>query len=255
LELLNVGGEPKLTEREIEALRQWLDARIDDSCLTMKWEQRKVRELLATIAEADGEADFDTRQKVAANGGEDDKVVYGFRSKGAYFEVRFEGESGLVPADLAGTRYVAELLLHKNTPIRAIDLRGGVDLSERNFENELTDAKESRDRCRDRAAQLAKELKEAIEARDEPRQERIRRDLTEIEAEVRRLTGLGGRPRPNGKDPEKSAANSVKESLDLFRKKCRENWNLPRFAQHLESIETGGDVCYHPASPQPDWEF
>jgi len=79
----------------------------------------------------------------------------------------------------------------------------------------------------------------------------------EIEALNKRIgemTGLGGKLRRT--DLSERLGKTVSKSIDLIIKKCKEKYNLPKLAAHLdESIERGRSCSYRPANPIPDWKF
>jgi len=63
------------------------------------------------------------------------------------------------------------------------------------MEHDKTEAKESIEKCQERGTEIAKEMKEAHDAKDEPRETRLLTELEQIKNEIDSYRGLGGRVR------------------------------------------------------------
>jgi hypothetical protein len=176
-----------------------------------------------------------------------------FRLSSAFYEVRYEGESGTIPANLAGARYVAELLQHPHTFRKATELRRSVESAD----SGRTDSDEYREalrKCHEELERTKADIEEASRGGNEAEKAELVRKQESINAEVRRLSGLGGKARH--RNPDDSARVSVTKSINLIIQKCREEYNLPRFSRHLDdAIETGSKCAYRPSNPAPEWQF
>jgi len=65
-ELLWVGGHPQLLEHERRALERWSEAPVDEDSLTIRWSQRKIRELLMA-SQSPPSLEFGTGRAAAAS--------------------------------------------------------------------------------------------------------------------------------------------------------------------------------------------
>jgi hypothetical protein len=162
-------------------------------------------------------------------------VRYLFRKVGANFRVRFDGEMGDIPTSLRGSEYVFALLQRPNTAMRAVELRGGVETSERNDKHDRAEQASAIEMYKETAVEIHDEILEARESRDQPRVERLQKDLERIAAEVASLKGLGGRTRSRERSSD-SPRVSVYQSLQILFKNCRQKYNLPRLATHLNRL-------------------
>ena len=106
------------------------------------------------------------------------------------------------------------------------------------------------------AERLYAELEDAITAKDEPKEVRLREDLEQIAKEVQKRKGLGGQIRVPEDDNVASAHSSVTQAIKRLVDNCRTDYNMPQLAKHLdEFIDTGTNVVYRPPDPAPDWKF
>jgi hypothetical protein len=178
---------------------------------------------------------------------------YLFRDRGAIYEVRFEGESGTIDARLAGAKHISELLQHPHAFYEATDLCGAV-ASVDSGQTDQNEAKEPLRKCKERLADIDTALDEAKEQYNTVDIDLLERERGQILAEVGRLAGLGGAVRRA--TPNESSRIAVRGRIRRVITNCREKYNLPRFAEHLDrSIETGNQCAYRPADPAPAWHF
>jgi hypothetical protein len=99
---------------------------------------------------------------------------------------------------------------------------------------------------RRRLADLDDELDDAVVRGDVERQSKRSAERDALIAELKRATGLGGRPRRSGSPAEKARLNvtrTIRHAIaDLSAR-------VPEIAEHLdESIVTGVSCCYQPLS-------
>ncbi len=116
---------------------------------------------------------------------------------------------------------------------------------------EVVDARALR-AYRDRLRELATDRREAEQDGDLSRLAAIDAEHAEIEAELTRVTGLGGRTRRSGGSTErarKAVYNRIRASIKRI---DREH---PELARHLDrAIQTGTTCAYHPEQPI-GWRF
>ena len=97
---------------------------------------------------------------------------------------------------------------------------------------------------RRRLAQLDDELDDAAVHGDAPRQAKRSAERHALIAELKRATGLGGRPRRSGSPAEKARLNvtrTIRHAISELSTK------VPELAEHLDkSIVTGVSCCYEP---------
>ena len=180
---------------------------------------------------------------------------YVYRDCGAYYKVRFEDESGLIEAKLSGARYIHELLHHPNETYQAVDLRGSVNADDE-LSSDRRQLMQALQECNKRLQSIKGEMDKAEKNDDLAAVSRLQKEKKDIESEIRRLTGKGGRLRTPS-NPREAARVAVSQSIKLVRDKCKTKYRLPRFAQHLEDkIDPSGTTyTYRPADPPPDWGF
>lgn len=166
------------------------------------------------------------------------------RPENGTWHIEFDGTELHVP-DLKGLWHLRWLLARPHQPVPALLLMGA--WSDEPLPSADTGPvldREALRQYRQRLAELDDEL-DALAARDDVRQvvERsAERDA--LVAELKRATGLGGRPRRSGSPAEKARVNvtrTIRHSIaDLATR-------APQLAAHLdESITTGVSCCYEP---------
>jgi len=97
---------------------------------------------------------------------------------------------------------------------------------------------------RRRLAQLDDELDTAALRGDRTRQAERTAERTALIEELKRATGLGGRPRRSGSPTEKARVNVTRTIRHAIRELAS---RAPDLAAHLEeSIVTGVSCCYEP---------
>jgi hypothetical protein len=178
---------------------------------------------------------------------------YVFHFHGAVYDVRFEDESGRIDAALAGAGYICRLLQQPRIALKATELIGAV-ASLDSGQADQAQNQESLRKLRKRRTELMQDLPASNAPEYPVEYEEVRPEVEEIDAEIRHLTGLGGKARRNR--PNDSARVTATKSIRLVIDKCRTEYSLPRLAEHLdEHIHTGVECIYSPPDPLPIWQF
>jgi AAA ATPase domain len=170
--------------------------------------------------------------------------------------LRREGENWVLTAgaetarlrDTRGMGYLRSLLASPGREIASLDLvAGGVGLAGGRSEPTLDAA--GRKAYRRRLAALDDELARADAAGDAHRAERVEDERRTLIAELRRGTGLGGRPRAVAAEDERARVNVTRALRAAVE---RIAMAAPRAGGHLESsIRTGRACRYEPSVGGP----
>jgi predicted ATPase len=166
------------------------------------------------------------------------------RPESGVWRIDFEGTSTHVP-DLKGLWHLRELVSRPHEFVTALALIGAS--SEEPVPQGDTGPVLDRDALRAyrrRLAELDDDLDDAAIHGDAGRQVPLTAERAALIAELKRATGLGGRPRRSGSPAEKARLNvtrTIRHAIaDLSTK-------VPGLAAHLdESIVTGVSCCYQP---------
>ena len=166
------------------------------------------------------------------------------RPEGGVWHVVFKGANAHVP-DLKGLWHLRELVCRPHEFVSALALIGAsseVPIP-RGDTGPLLD-REALRQYRRRLAELDDDLDNAVVQGDTGRQAQRIAERDALIAELKRATGLGGRPRRSGSPAEKARLNvtrTIRHAIaDLSTK-------VPELAEHLdESIVTGVSCCYQP---------
>ena len=166
------------------------------------------------------------------------------RPEGGVWRIDFNGTNVHVP-DLKGLWHLRELVSRPREFIPALALIGATSEEPlpRGDTGPLLD-REALRQYRRRLAELDDELDDAAVHHDADRQAKRSAERDALIAELKRATGLGGRPRRSGSPAEKARLNvtrTIRHAItDLSTK-------VPDLAAHLdESIVTGVSCCYEP---------
>lgn len=184
-----------------------------------------------------------------------------FRREGKMWRVRFDGREVVVP-DEAGMVYLFHLL---STPERDVDvvallsLRSAPRRQRRPSDAETADLQpggrtaepimppKDRARLRQRLKELAAARSVAEQAGNDVELALIDKEVAEIERELERTTGRGGKPR-TFQDERGKARQSVSRAIDRARKTIRDA-HMP-LGRHLHVfIKTGWSCSYRPVPP------
>jgi hypothetical protein len=147
--------------------------------------------------------------------------------------------------DLKGFWHIRELVARPHQPVPALSLIG----ASTDEPIASADAGPMLDRqalrqYRQRLAQLDDELDAAVMRDDAARQSDLSAERDALIAELKRATGLGGRPRRSGSPAEKARLNvtrTIRHAITDLASRA------PELAAHLdESIVTGVSCCYEP---------
>jgi hypothetical protein len=166
------------------------------------------------------------------------------RPEGGVWRIDFNGKSVHVP-DLKGLWHLRELVSRPRESVPALALIGA-SIEEpipRGDTGPVLD-REALRQYRRRLADLDDELDDAVVHGDAEREAKRSAERDALIAELKRATGLGGRPRRSGSPAEKARLNvtrTIRHAItDLSTK-------VPELAEHLdESIVTGVSCCYEP---------
>ena len=166
------------------------------------------------------------------------------RPEGGVWHIEFNGTNIHVP-DLKGLWHLRELVARPHQPVPALSLIGAssdVPIP-RGDAGPMLD-REALRQYRQRLAELDDELDHAALHRDAKRLAKRSAERDALIAELKRATGLGGRPRRSGSPAEKARLNvtrTIRHAItDL-------STTVPELAAHLDaSIVTGVSCCYEP---------
>ncbi|MYS23358.1 hypothetical protein GA0115240_152226, partial [Streptomyces sp. DvalAA-14] len=150
--------------------------------------------------------------------------------------------------DGRGVRYLAALLAAPGQEIAALDLvAGGAGLRVPDPDPVLDET--ARSSYRRRLAELARQLDAADRAGDLDRARSAQAERTALLAELRRATGLGGRPRAQAGETERARVNATRA---LWTTVKRVESAAPLAGAHLRaSLRTGRFFRYQPAPGGP----
>jgi hypothetical protein len=172
------------------------------------------------------------------------------------WSLRPDGEDWLLEAgpervrlrDGRGLHYLHALLAAPGTEIPALDLAAdGPGLADTGSEPLLDAA--ARDAFRRRIRELDRELAAADRAGDPAAAKRADAERQELVGELRRATGLGGRPRRAAADAERARVNVTRTIRAAIE---RITAAAPMAGAHLQaSIRTGTACRYQPAAGGP----
>jgi tetratricopeptide (TPR) repeat protein len=172
-------------------------------------------------------------------------AIHGWKRSGSNWRVRY-GDAEARYRDSLGMAYLATLLSQPGEPIHVLDLTARRSEAGASDSGELLDHK-GRAQVRARMLELAAELEEAEAAHDLGRTETLGTELHQLEEELARALGLGGRARRMG-DPVERARKAVYNRIQAALKNL--DAELPELAQHLRhSVRTGRTCVYAPEAP------
>jgi tetratricopeptide (TPR) repeat protein len=151
--------------------------------------------------------------------------------------------------DGRGLHYLRALLAAPGSDIPALDLAAGRPGLAPSHSGPLLDAT-ARNTYRHRIRQLDDDLAAADRAGDSPAAEKAHRERQALISELRRVTGLAGRPRRASADAERARVNVTRT---LRATSARIEMAAPIAGAHLASSIRTGTVCrYQPAPGGPD---
>lgn len=166
------------------------------------------------------------------------------RPNGGVWQVEWEGTSAHVP-DLKGLWHLRELVARPHQPLTALSLIGAsseVPLA-RGDAGPMLD-REALRRYRQRLEELDGELDRAALHDDAKRLATLDDERDALIAELKRATGLGGRPRRSGSPAEKARVNVTRTIRHAITQLATA---APELAAHLDaSIVTGVSCSYEP---------
>jgi predicted ATPase len=169
------------------------------------------------------------------------------RPEGGVWRIEFNGTEVHVP-DLKGFWHLRELVCRPGEFVPALALVGASanEPMPRGDTGPVLD-REALRQYRRRLAELDDRLDDAGVRGDLQRQEQWTAERDALIAELKRATGLGGRPRRSGSPAEKARLNvtrTIRHAISEL------STRAPELAAHLdESIVTGVSCCYEPRTP------
>lgn len=166
------------------------------------------------------------------------------RPEGGVWQVEFNGTNVHVP-DLKGFWHLRELVNRPGEFVPALALIGAI--SEEPLKGGDTGPlidREALKKYRSRLAELDDDLDDAALRGDTGRLEKCTAERDALIAELKRATGLGGRPRRTGSPAERARLNVTRTIRHAI---AELSSRVPELAEHLdESIVTGVSCCYEP---------
>ena len=161
------------------------------------------------------------------------------------WRIEFNGADVHVP-DLKGLWHLRELVARPHQPIPALSLIGAaIDIPLPTADTGPVLDQQALIQYRRRLADLDDELDAAALRGDTARQAKCSAERDALIAELKRATGLGGRPRRSGSPAEKARLNvtrTIRHAINELASRA------PDLAAHLEqSVVTGVSCCYEPA--------
>jgi hypothetical protein len=167
-----------------------------------------------------------------------------FRPDGGTWHIRYDGTDVHVP-DLKGLWHLRELLARPHQSVAALSLVGASsdELLPTADTGPVLD-REALRQYRQRLAELDDALDAAALRGDRKRQAEWTAEREALLAELKRATGLGGRPRRSGSPAEKARVNVTRTIRHAIGELSS---SAPDLAAHLEeSIVTGVACSYEP---------
>ncbi len=184
--------------------------------------------------------------------------LYLFRLRGNVWELRFADERGNF-SDRKGLHILSRLLRFPEETVRATELQGldpRAGTSTESVQAILDD--EAKSRCRDRLAEMDREIEEAERNGDDATLPRLQTEKEQLVTELGTQLGLAGKSRNLGpRSPTESARVAVRQNLDrVFGGLRTAQPPMTRLADHLERsiLNEGNAYAYRPESC-PAWEF
>ncbi len=171
---------------------------------------------------------------------------------GGAWTISWRHESGTLP-HLKGLADIATLVGRRDKEVSALELAGGPAVSGVGTDA-MTDL-QSLDAYRRRLADLDADIDDANRDADIGRSEHLDMERQQLLAELRRVTGLGGRIRSNSNDPAERARKAVSGRIRDAIGRLADL--TPDLAAHLDrSIKTGLRCSYAPSSEDTriDWD-
>ncbi|MDH3685815.1 MAG: AAA family ATPase [Myxococcales bacterium] len=172
-------------------------------------------------------------------------ATHSWKHRGSHWRIRYGDEEASF-RDSLGMAYLAALLAQPTEPLHVLDLTARRGDPAATDSGELLD-QTARNQVRARMNDLVAELDDAEARHDLGRAEAVGAELQQLEEELARALGLGGRARRMG-DPVERARKSVYNRIQAALKNLDKE--LPELAQHLRhSVRTGRTCVYAPEGP------
>jgi hypothetical protein len=166
------------------------------------------------------------------------------RPEGGVWRIDFDGKCVHLP-DLKGLWHLRELVSRPREFVPALALIGAsIDEPLPHGDSGPVLDREALRQYRRRLADLDDDLDDAAVRADAKRQAQLSAERDALIAELKRATGLGGRPRRSGSPAEKARVNVTRTIRHAI---AELSSTVPELAAHFdESIVTGVACCYEP---------
>ena len=175
-------------------------------------------------------------------------AVHSWKRSGSGWCIRY-GDDEATLRDSLGIAYLGALLAQPTEPLHVLDLTARRSDPATSDSGELLDPT-ARRQVRARMNELAAELDEAEARHDLGRTETLRAELSQLEEELARALGLGGRARRVG-DPVERARKAVYNRIQAALKNLESE--LPELAQHLRHNVRTGRTCVYAPEARVSW--
>ncbi|MFF4361695.1 ATP-binding protein [Streptomyces sp. NPDC001604] len=180
-----------------------------------------------------------------------------FRREGPLWHLRYAGHDTRLP-DSKGLNDIAVLLARPGTPVPAVELAapGGrgehvEGLHPQGDTGEVIDAT-ARSAYRRRLRELEEEARDADEAGDAGRSERIAVERDALVGQLAAAFGIGGRVRRTGSDAERARTTVTARIRAAVRRIAAAH---PELGRHLETSLHTGTLCVYQPEQTPEWRL
>ncbi|MGW2720965.1 ATP-binding protein [Streptomyces sp. NPDC001492] len=180
-----------------------------------------------------------------------------FQREGPLWHLRYAGHAIRLP-DSKGLNDIAVLLARPGTPVPAVELAapGGrgehvEGLHPQGDTGEVVDAT-ARAAYRRRLRELEEEARDADEAGDAGRSERIAVERDALVGQLAAAYGIGGRVRRTGSDAERARTTVTARIRAAVRRIAAAH---PELGRHLETALHTGTLCVYQPEHTPEWRL
>ncbi|MER6422126.1 AAA family ATPase [Streptomyces sp. NPDC001137] len=180
-----------------------------------------------------------------------------FRREGPLWHLRYAGHAVRLP-DSKGLNDIAVLLARPGTPVPAVELAAPAGRGEhveglhpQGDTGEVVDAT-ARAAYRRRLRELEEEARDADEAGDAGRSERIAVERDALVGQLAAAYGIGGRVRRTGSDAERARTTVTARIRAAVRRIAAAH---PELGRHLETALHTGTLCVYQPEHTPEWRL
>ncbi|MGW3117392.1 ATP-binding protein [Streptomyces sp. NPDC001107] len=180
-----------------------------------------------------------------------------FQREGPLWHLRYAGHDVRLP-DSKGLNDISVLLARPGTPVPAVELAAPPGSGEhveglhpQGDTGEVIDAT-ARAAYRRRLAELEEEARDADEAGDAGRSERIAVERDALVGQLAAAYGIGGRVRRTGSDAERARTTVTARIRAAVRRIAAAH---PELGRHLETALHTGTLCVYQPEHPPEWRL